>query len=95
MPDEYRLTPPRPDPERIDLAAIKTDLEFLIERVSKLPTRREQALKPLYVMVGSAGIVIAWIELFGVTASDSCRSFGASQQSRRYSPSFLLLRGDS
>jgi hypothetical protein len=34
MPDEYRLTPPRPDPERIDLAAIKTDLEFAI-RVHK------------------------------------------------------------
>jgi hypothetical protein len=64
MPNEYRLTPPRPEPERIDLSAIKTDIEFLIERVSKLPTRREQALKPLYVMVGSAGIVIAWIELF-------------------------------
>ena len=45
-------------------AAIKTDVEFLIERVSKLPTRREQALKPLYMMVGSAGMVIAWIELF-------------------------------
>ena len=64
MPNEYRLTPPRPEPERIDLSAIKTDIEFLIERVSKLPTRREQALKLLYVMIGSAGIVIAWIELF-------------------------------
>jgi hypothetical protein len=64
MPDEYRPRPPRPDPKRIDLAAIKTDLEFLIERVSKLPTCREQALKPLYVMIGSAGIVIAWIEVF-------------------------------
>jgi hypothetical protein len=64
MPDEYRLTPPRPDPERIDLAAIKTDLEFLIERVSKIPTRREQALKPLYVIVGGTGLVIARIELF-------------------------------
>jgi hypothetical protein len=64
MPDEFRPTPPRPDPERIDLAALKTDVEFLIEQVSRLPTRREQALKPLYVMVGSAGIVIAWIELF-------------------------------
>ena len=64
MPNEYRLTPPRPEPERIDLSAIKTDIEFLIERVSKLPTRREQALKPLYVMVGSAGIVVGWIELF-------------------------------
>jgi hypothetical protein len=40
------------------------DLEFLIERVLRLPTRKEQALKPLYIMVGSAAIVIAWIELF-------------------------------
>ena len=31
MPDEYRLTPPRLDPERIDLAEIKTDLEFAID----------------------------------------------------------------
>jgi hypothetical protein len=33
-------------------------------RVARLPTRKEQALKPLYVMIGSAGIVILWIELF-------------------------------
>jgi hypothetical protein len=55
---------PRRNPEDIDPAAIKTDLEFLIERVSKLPTRQEQALKPIYTMVGSAAIVIAWVELF-------------------------------
>jgi hypothetical protein len=36
--------------------------EFLIERVERF--RTEQALKPLYAMVGSAAIVIAWIELF-------------------------------
>ena len=36
MPDEYRLTPPRPDPERIDLAAIKTDLEFATGQLSRL-----------------------------------------------------------
>ena len=64
MPDDYHPIMPRRNPEDIDLAAIKTDLEFLIERVSRLPTRKEQALKPLYVMVGSTGIVIAWIELF-------------------------------
>jgi hypothetical protein len=62
MPDEYRQTPPRPDPERIDLAALKTDLEFVMEQLARL--RRELALRPLYVMVGSAGLVIAWIELF-------------------------------
>jgi hypothetical protein len=62
MPDEYRLTPPRPDPERIDLAALKTDLEFVMEQLARL--RRELALRPLYVVVGSAGLVTAWIELF-------------------------------
>ena len=64
MPDDYHPPMPRRIPEDIDLGAIKTDLEFLIERVSQLPTRKEQALRPLYVIVGSAGIVIAWIELF-------------------------------
>ena len=37
----------------------QTDLEFLIER--KLPTRKELALRPLYIIAGSAGLVIAWI----------------------------------
>ncbi len=64
VPDDYHSPMPRRNPEDIDLGAIKTDLEFLIERVSRLPSRKEQALRPLYVMVGSAGIVIAWIELF-------------------------------
>ena len=39
-----------------------TDLEYLIKRVERFS--RGQALKPLYTMVGSAAIVIAWIELF-------------------------------
>ena len=64
MPDDHHPLDRRPDPERVDLGRIQTDLEFLIERVSKLPTRQELALKPLYAMVGSAGIVILWIELF-------------------------------
>jgi hypothetical protein len=64
MPDDYHPPLPRRNPEDIDLGAIKTDLEFLIERVSRLPTRKEQALRPLYIMVGSAGLVILWIELF-------------------------------
>jgi hypothetical protein len=62
MPDDHHPILRRRNPEDIDLGAIKTDLEFLIERVTRL--RKEQALKPLYVMIGSAGIVIAWIELF-------------------------------
>jgi hypothetical protein len=62
MPDDYHPPTPRRNPEDFDLGAIKTDLEFLIERFERF--RREQTLKPLYVMVGSAEIVIAWIELF-------------------------------
>ena len=64
MPDEHRLPLPRRDPEQIDLAAIKTDLEFVIERIERLPTRKDLALRPLYIMMGSAGLVIAWIEIF-------------------------------
>jgi hypothetical protein len=64
MPDDYHPPTPRHNPEDIDLGAIKADLEFLIERVERLPTREEQALRPLYVIVGSAGLVILWFELF-------------------------------
>jgi hypothetical protein len=62
MPDDQHALLPRRNPEDIDLGAIKTDLEFLIERVERF--RREQALKPLYTMVGAAAIVIGWLELF-------------------------------
>jgi hypothetical protein len=61
MPDGSSPNLPRRNPEDIDLAAIKADLEFIIEQQSR--TRKEQALKPLYVIVGSAGLVILWIEL--------------------------------
>jgi hypothetical protein len=62
MPDDYHPPMTRRNPEDIDLAAIKADLEFLIERTER--SRKEQALKPLYTMIGSAAIVIAWIEVF-------------------------------
>ena len=62
MPDDHHPLMPRRNPEDIDLGAIKADLEFLIERSERF--RREQALKPLYTMVGSATTVIVWIELF-------------------------------
>jgi hypothetical protein len=62
IPDDHHAFMPRRNPEDVDLAAIKADLEFIIEQQSR--TRKEQALKPLYVMFGSAGLVILWIELF-------------------------------
>ena len=37
MPDhDRRFFSPRPDPERIDLAALKTDVEFAIEQLARL-----------------------------------------------------------
>jgi len=35
-----------------------------MEQVARLPTRKESAFKPLYVMIGSAGLVIVWFEIF-------------------------------
>jgi hypothetical protein len=43
MPDDHHPLMPRCNPEDFDLRAIKTDLEFLMERLSKLPTRQELA----------------------------------------------------
>jgi hypothetical protein len=63
MPDDYHPPTPRRNPEDVDLSAIKADLEFVIERFSQLPTRKEQAFTPLYVIIGSAGLVI-FLELF-------------------------------
>ena len=36
MPDDDRFFSRRPDPERIDLAAMKTDLEFAIDQLVRL-----------------------------------------------------------
>jgi hypothetical protein len=62
MPDEHPITLPRRAPEHADLGAIKSDLEFLMERVAQFPTRRELAPRPLYVMIGGVGLVIALFE---------------------------------
>ena len=62
MPDGYHPLMPWRDPERVDFGRMQADIEFLIQRIERL--REEQALKPVYTMVGSAAIVIAWIELF-------------------------------
>jgi hypothetical protein len=35
MPDDYHPPMPPHNPENIDLGALKTDLEFLIERVER------------------------------------------------------------
>jgi hypothetical protein len=35
-----------------------------MEQIARLPTRKASAFEPLYVMIGSAGLVIAWFEIF-------------------------------
>ena len=57
MPDDHHLLMPRRNPEDIDLGAIKADLEFLIEQVTRF--RKEQALKPLYTMIESPATLVA------------------------------------
>jgi hypothetical protein len=52
---DHPLVPPPPNAEDIDLGLIQTDLEFLIERVSRLPTRQEVVLRPLWVIAWSLG----------------------------------------
>ena len=72
---------PRQNPEDINLAAIKTDLEFLIERVE--PFRREQARKSLYTMVGSAAMSLPGLNYLAALPLTQ-QVFGASRQSPRY-----------
>ena len=52
------------DQAREDFASISEDFDFIKFQIARLPTPRELALRPLYVMFGSAGLVILWIELF-------------------------------
>jgi hypothetical protein len=51
MPEYLHLLNPR-NPEDINLGRIQTDLEFLIEPVSKLPTRRELIRFGVWVALG-------------------------------------------
>ena len=44
------LMPRRRERQHVDLAVIKIDLKFLMDRLSKLPTRQELALRPLYII---------------------------------------------
>ena len=64
MPDEYQLSLRQADQIRTDIANVESGLEMIMAQLARLPTRKERAFKPLYVMLGSAGIVILWIELF-------------------------------
>jgi hypothetical protein len=52
MPDDLHLPTPRQQPEDIKLGRIQSDLEFLIEGVSKLSTQREMIRFRTWVVLG-------------------------------------------
>jgi len=61
MPDDdHRFSGPRPHPEQIDLAAIKTDLEFAIDQISRL--HRQLARTALGIIFSTAVIttLLGW-----------------------------------
>lgn len=69
MPDEDQLYLSPAEPGRFARARnnfhdVQDDLDAIRHQLAKLPTRKELALRPLYIIAGSAGLVIAWIELF-------------------------------
>jgi hypothetical protein len=62
VPDDQPYLPRR-DSERIDLAAIKTDLEFIMQRLSRMPTRKEIWRATLLGVTTGACLVqcLAWL----------------------------------
>jgi hypothetical protein len=64
MPDDNLLTLRQADQARTDFAAIESDLELIMARLAKIPTRKELARSALGIIFGTAGLVIAWIKLF-------------------------------
>jgi hypothetical protein len=61
-PDEHMLALRQVDQARTDFANIEDALEFLMQRVSYLPTRMELARMALGIIVGTAGIttLLGW-----------------------------------
>jgi hypothetical protein len=56
------------DRARTDFAAIESDLEFIMDRLAKIPTRKELARSALGIIFGTAGLVIAGSSFSGTIA---------------------------
>lgn len=70
MPDEYNLALRQADQARTDFAAIESDLQFVINQLARIPTRKELARTALGIIFGTAGLVIGGSSCFGGTACD-------------------------
>jgi hypothetical protein len=64
MPDDLHLLLPLRNPGDFDLGAIKTDLEFLMERLSKLPTRRELVHFGVWVALGLCVLALIGLRMW-------------------------------
>ena len=62
MPDDRPAMFPRPDPERIDLAALKTDIECVMWQIAKL--RRDLVRATVWAGLGLAAAAIIGIEMW-------------------------------
>ena len=62
MPGDDPLLFPRRDPERIDLAAIKTDIECVMWQIAKL--RRDLVRATVWAGLGLAAAAIVGIEMW-------------------------------
>jgi hypothetical protein len=61
MPDDdHRFSAPRPDPERIDLAAIKADLEFAIDQILRLHTQLAQTALGIIFATAIVTTALGW-----------------------------------
>jgi hypothetical protein len=64
MTNVHHLTLRQADQARTDFAIIEDHLEAIHARLARVPTRVELARTALAVMLGAAGLVILWFEVF-------------------------------
>ena len=64
MSDERILTLRQADQARTDFALIESNLEFIMGRLSRLPTRGDLAMAALGIIISTAALVILWAEAF-------------------------------
>ena len=61
MPDgDDRFSAPRPGPEQIDLAAIKTDLEFAIDQISRLHAQLARTALGIIFSTSVISTLLSW-----------------------------------
>jgi hypothetical protein len=64
MSDPRILTLRQADQARTDFALIESNLESIMGRLSRLPTRGDLAKAALGIIVSTAALVILWAEAF-------------------------------